>query len=431
MRNLLHRPWTLAGRHPLRATVIFCALLQLLCATYWVPGFESPNTSAITARRLAADGQYVMFNQRFWGPNAPPDSLRRYELPGGPLFLAAGFRLLPEPLWRFIYVPVTVSMVVSVACFAGWLGGNSLALLTGLVASLQPFLLRHGAVWDDSFLASGLVWFCLALLARRFTGAAPPSRMLRSALLLAAGWAGVTRAESQAILLLVVLLIFLLPAWRRLRVEASAIGVGLLLALSAWGLRNLAVTGEFALGSSHDGISFWEAVGPHARQSLRLGTVEVLSYDPRLMQQHWERTATMSEGEVSRYFTRLGFSYIASHPLDFLKTALFKLVVSLLGLALDQPLGAPRNVVAIAGAVTLYALAVRGWPRLRTLLALPPGAFARPVIAVIALLILVILLLGPTGIRYHLTFDGVLWIAAAAALEPLLDARFRRHSDAQ
>ncbi|MBI3695944.1 MAG: hypothetical protein HY238_14025 [Acidobacteria bacterium] len=78
------------------------------------------------------------------------------------------------------------------------------------------------------------------------------------------------------------------PALRPLRVAAATLSLSVLLALTTSGLRNRLVTGEFALGSSHDGITLWEFNGPYTKQTLCLRQVEALPYDFGIMGQHSE-----------------------------------------------------------------------------------------------------------------------------------------------
>src|SRR5262245_6751213 len=78
--------------------VLACGL-QTISATLQQRSFETPNTSTETAETLVRSGEYAL------GPLSEfPGSPRAYQLPGEPLYLAAGFLLLPPAAWRYLHV---------------------------------------------------------------------------------------------------------------------------------------------------------------------------------------------------------------------------------------------------------------------------------------------------------------------------------------
>src|SRR5258708_15108055 len=148
------REWKVLG-----AMGIFCLALQL-AAVRFVPSFETPNASLLIARNLAEHGSYgcnVCWS-RLHGPDAGSEQgpLRMFHLPGEPLLLAASFRFLPPPVLHYIHIPVTVLLLMTAVYWGLKLGGAAVAITTGVVASLQPFILLHGPVWDDTFLSAAL-----------------------------------------------------------------------------------------------------------------------------------------------------------------------------------------------------------------------------------------------------------------------------------
>ncbi len=395
-------------RGALLAAVVLCTVVQLASASFWVRQFDSPNTATAIARNLSARGRYEGGSPRIWRPySEPSDRFQWFQLPGEPLYLAGVWRLLPEPLHRYAHVPVTALLVASVASVASLIGGARLALATGLVGSLQPFVVLHGPVWDDTFLSAALVWFSVGVVVADIQGSAPRWQLL--ALPLAAGWAAITRLEPQMIFASLAV-IACLPSGRRLRLPAGLAALGVLLALGAWGLRNRAVVGQFQIGSSHDGITLWESNGPYARQAVLRGQVEVLTWDPAIMLPYWQRTRSMTETEADRFFTREALGYVTTHPGQVLLNSVLKFGLSLVGIDPSQPLVSPRNLAAAASAVALLALGLRG------LFLLSPDPLFWRLAGVLALAVTAMLLAGPIGLRYRITADGLLWIGAAAAL---------------
>ena len=431
-------------RRHLALVAVLCAALQAASATWIVTRFETPNASTDYARTLAATGRYeANYGARLWGP-APEragEPLRLYILPGEALYLAAALRALPPQLLRYVHVPVTTLLVVAVAAFAGVVGGPRLAVAAGLVAALQPFVLVHGPVWDDIFLGAALLWAVLACMAARTRAATPqpsppplsPPRLASlAAVAAAAGLASVTRAEVPPMLALVGLAVVTLPSLRAARPEAMSALLGATLALGAWGVRNYVAVGQLSLGASADGITLWEWNGPWTRAAAREGRITELSLDPRVMAPHWAKTRHMSEVEASRYFTRQALRFVATHPGTEVATVARKLLYTATGLRPWVPVRSPRNVVALAANALTFALAaagaaaiVRDRERRRRLA--PVAALVAPLVATEVL----VLLVGPIGLRYRIVLDGVLWTAAAVGVLHLLDRLHARPDPAQ
>ncbi len=408
----------------LAVVAVWCFLSQFIVAT-WVlkdhPRFEAPNYSTTIAWGLLQHGQLAGGQVKLQGPGAdPPAVLRRYQLPGETLYITAAYRLLPASLVLYAHLPITVLLVASVAWVASRIAGPPLGLATGVLASLQPFVVLHGPVWDDAFLAAALVWLIVAVLSSRLGSPNRSATYVLAMLFGAAAWAALARQEAQMILSLLASLAWILPACRPLRRESVAVAGGVLAALLAWGIRNRIVTGEFALGASRDGITLWEWNGPNAR-AVWDGNPEALSYDHEVMRSHWNRVAGRSENDINRYYLGQIREHVWQHPFDTLTTSLSKLSLSLAGVAVQKPLTGARNLVALGSNTLLILLALRGLSLLRRILHPAARLIARWFFPLIALPVLAALLVGPVGLRYRIALDGVLWIAAALAALDLLD----------
>jgi len=420
-----------SSRRRFAAIAALSVALQLASATWLVSDFDTPNASTTVARSLATGGRYAVADGgRLWGPSSPHarDSLRYFVLPGEPLYLAASFKVLPEPLHHYIHLPVTALLIASVTAFAAVVGGARLALATAIVASLEPFVVVHGPVWDDTFLAAALQWSALALLATVLHGdRAPRSLQTAGAIAAAAiaiGAAAVVRGDVPLFVALLVLVAWRTPALRALRWPVVYCAVASAVALIAWGARNHAVVGSFALGSSHDGITLWESNGPYTSAALERGQVMMLSGQPDLMEELWSDTRVMSEPEANRYYSKRALQYVAAHPIKELQLMARKAFFTLTGLRPELPLASPRNLVGVASNIITFLLAAIG---IRALLQDRQRARRiRPFLLMLLPLVLtgvVAVLIGPIGMRYRIATDGVLWIVAGMGVLGIVGER--------
>ena len=415
--------------------VFLCLALQIASATWLVKDFDTPNASTIVARSLVARGRYaVAFGGRLWGPSSPHarDSLSYFVLPGEPLYLAASFEIVPERLHPYIHLPVTMLLLAAVTAFAAMVGGARLAVATAAIASLEPFVVVHGPVWDDTVLAAALQWSALALLARMLYGGwpplSPPYRVARAGAAIAIGLAAVVRGDVPLFIALLALVVWRTPALHPLRWPVIYCALASAVALTAWGARNQAVVGSFALGSSHDGITLWESNGPYTAAALERGQVMMLSGQPDLMHAFWSDTRDMSEPEANRYFAEQAVRYVVAHPLDELLLMTRKAFYTLTAIRPELPVTSSRNLVGIAANVVTFVLAALGAAVL-----LRDRERARRISSLLLILLpllltgLLAILIGPIGMRYRIAIDGVVWIFAGMGLLRIADSW--RHPD--
>lgn len=404
-----------------------------MVARFLVTSFDTPNVSVEIARNLAANGTYVCneCGTRLYGPISPGEKpLRMFLLPGEPLYLAACFRYLPDSLLRYIQLPFTVLLVLAASYVAQKLAGTLISVLVGVLATLEPFFVLHGPVWDDTFLGAALVWAIFALLFAALDDArgsvAAWRRPLRVGLIVVlAGYASITRFSSALVLLAVGLTILVLRQLRPIRIEGLAAIAAVGLALTAWGCRNYSVFGQFAIGSSHDGISFWESVYPSAREALLTrGQTERLN-DER-MQDDFARTSSMGELDANRYFLRRAVGYVLAEPADVARTAVVKIGVGLLGLKMEEPLLSARNLVAGLSNSILLILAAFGAGTLQLSAGRPQRMLWRCVAGSSLLVFVALSAFGPVGLRYRVGLEPVLWILASCCLMRMAGRLLRR-----
>lgn len=401
----------------------FCAVLQLLSATFLVHDYETPNGSTVIARHLAATGELSLPSFHRPVRIAPEDRqqpIRAFHLPGEPALLAAGFRVLPSGLHRYIHVPVTVLFVTAVAAVAFVLFGPRTAAATGAIASLDPFIVYHGPVWDDAVLVAALEWSILAIVTTQLAGMRV-ARPWVAAVGVMAGYAALTRLQPQFELALIGAALVVVPLWQPARRLGIAALIGISVAICAWGVRNLLVLGTFFLGTSHDGQTLWQHNHARARESiLQTGIAQTLA--------PIDHPASGSEIDVDRAFKRDAIDYLRRHPGDATITASLKVTVSILGIDFGSR-SRLRNAIAAASNAVLLVLTALGYRVWRRQFAVDPVAgylvWCGAIIVGVTLLMLAI---GPVGIRYRIAATGFGYLLAALALSAVPWSRWRSRS---
>ena len=388
---------------------------QALSAAFAVRSFESPNTASLIAGQLAETGRYEVPNwYRAQDANAGAAAapLRAYHLPGEVIYLASAFRVVPRALWPFLHVPVTALLVFTIAAVGLAIGGRTVALFAGLAASVDPFMLAHGPVWDDVFLGAALAWavFAIVLTASSSGAGQPALRSWRVWIAGAcAGWAAITRAEFELVLALVAVGLLLRPKWRPLRAFGAAILVGVVVASAAWAVRNASVLGRVVLGSTHDGVTLYESNSAHASDAIsKFGEAggTGLYYEPRT----FAARAASGEVDANQAFLRDAIGYGVAHPVAVAGTSVFKLAVSLSGIDLGQPIGRVRNLAALARCAVLLVLGALGlWRWQRRSIAAGETPFGL-VLAATSIATCGVLLAGPVGERYWIAAAGFLYV---------------------
>jgi len=399
---------------------LLTALLQTAGATWLVSDPASPNVADGIARELVTRGDYAV---DVWYPTlegpTPAKSwrLRAFQLPAEPLYLAAGFRVLPAGAHPYLHVPVTVAFVAAVALIAFLLGGRRCALAVGLVANAYPFIVKHGAVWDDAFLGAALLWTVAGAVMAEYwqRPSSIPVWVRHGVVAVLAAGAALARLEEQWLLAILALVPFAIQSLRAFRPGAVAAGAGLVAGLAMWTIRNWVVLGAVLIGTTHDGQAWWQSNHAEAREAILADGVTMSRLLTRV-------PPDFDELQINAYMRAKGFEYLRRQPIDAAKTAALKIAVSLSGLDLGQPITTARNVVAGLSNLALFALAVLGirrhgreaWTRPASRLLLVFGI-------AMALLTIGLLATGPVGARYRVTVTGLAFILAGAAVTKRLD----------
>ena len=384
-----------------------CAVVQLLSATWLVSDFTTPNVSGEIAEHLVATGEYAV------------GDARAYHLPGEPLLIAAGLRL-PSALRRYLHLPVVLLFVGSVTATAFAVLGPRVAVIAGGLATMDPFVVAHGPVWDDAMLAASLEWLVIAMLVSAVPAHASregaPVRATALVAGVAAAGAAITRSHSQLLLAGMVIVTWSRRRFASARGPALAAALGVTLAIGAWGWRNTVTIGAFITGSTHDGKTLFESTYATARGAILEHGVAQRFEPGQLPPQVLNPVA--GEVAMNRYFMSEALGYIASHPFDVIVTAVFKTMVSFSGVDFGRPLTSARNLVAVTSNVALLCAALAGvaaWKR-HSASATDRGRLMSGAALTMALATLTLLAAGPVGLRYRISLAGFFYLAAALAL---------------
>jgi hypothetical protein len=404
-----------------------CLLIQVASATFLVRDVESPNAATRIARTLAAgEGYAIAPLPGGRDPLSVADPPRRaYHLPGEPLYLALGLRVLPGSLHRYLHVPIAMILIVAITVVALAAAGPRVAITAGVLASVDPFIVAHGPVWDDLFLASAAEWTLFAIAARQFHRVTSPGPRARrdiapgsvtalAVVVLIAAVAAVTRMQSQALIGAAGLAAIVLPRARGIRWMGAAALVGIVIGVGAWSVRNQIVLGTPLAGTTHDGKTLFESTYATARATILTHGV-AQNYDWVSAPPSLAGVERLDELEADRRFARAAWQYIRDHPFDVAVTGLFKIGVSLLGIDFSKPIRAPRNLVLITVNALLLVLGVWGlvvWKRHQ------PEAtrFIVALAAIATCVTLLFLAAGPVGLRYRIGLTGFLYLGVAAWL---------------
>ncbi len=387
-----------------------------------------PNAALAIASNLAASGRYEGGNwQRLKGTVVPSDPpLRSYHLPGEPVYLAAGLALHRPALFTYWHVPVAVLLVVAAAAVALALFGPDAALVAGLIAALDPLMVIHGPVYDDTFLGAALFWLVAAIALSRWVTTRLPRNAARSnvswivtaALVILSGWAAVTRTEALVAVVGIAVGCLAIPGLRVLRSTGLAIAFGVILAVGAWGERNAIVQHHFMTGSSHDGVTLWESTEPNAMRALALGQVDALSADSSIIGTIWQQAAGKDEVGANQVFVHAAMQEMRDDPIRVAAFGVRKIGISIAGVRPELPIGTARNLVSILSTLVLVCVAATGAARVARVARKrdPVRHLAGVGACLLALELLGVLALGPVGLRYWILWRPVLWILASLAL---------------
>ncbi len=164
---------------------------------------------------------------------------------------------------RLLQALVGLCAVALVAGLAGRIAGPGGAVAGAAIAAVYPPI-----AWLSGYVLSEPLYSALALAVVWLLHVVPAGAARRVPAALATFAAGVLAGVA---VLTKELMVFFLPfaavwlLWRRGRIPALALAVGVALVLTPWIARNYAVHGRFVLTASHGGVTFWTGNNPLAR----------------------------------------------------------------------------------------------------------------------------------------------------------------------
>lgn len=228
---------------------------------------------------------------------------------------------------------------------AAWLAA-ALAALTGLFTFYEALLFQAAL---DPFLASA----SLLALARALSRGGPRRYLLCGLLF------GIATLNRPNFALAAACLALALLAARRMR-PAALLLAGVLAGLAPVAIRNVVVTGEWALVSSQGGLNFYIGNGEGATGFYRQvrgirPTIDGQALDARRVA---ERAAgrSLSDTEVSDYFYDQAWSWIRQHPASALALVARKLGYAFIAQHIALPYSYPFYAYDAGTALRFYAV---------------------------------------------------------------------------
>lgn len=337
------------------AAVAAAVLLRVVFALfYWVdqPLTRDEREYLSLARSLAA-GRGFVYDDVVLSERVEPFG----RAPGYPAFLAlvGGGRDVTAS------VPASVKVAQAllgglgvwlVAALAARLAGDRAARIAAAIAAVYPPL-----VWISAYAFSEALCWPFGLLVAWLFDRALATRS-RAAWLMA----GVGALTGATILIRGGMLLFagLAGLWllaSRRRVAAIAFGLGALLVLAPWTIRNQQHHGRFVLVASEGGVTFWTGNHPLAIGDGDMAANPALKIDSqRLRAEHPQLT----EEQMEPVYYREAFSWIRQHPVAWLTLEARKAFYFVVPIGPSYTLHSGRYValsVLSYGAVLPFALA--------------------------------------------------------------------------
>ena len=185
--------------------------------------------------------------------------------------------------------------------------------------------------------------------------------------------------------------------------------------MAGWGVRNALVFGTLVLGTSHDGVTLWQSNHSRAIESiLETGTTQTLA--PPI------RDPGGDELDISGTLRRDALAYLQTNPGEAIVTGAMKIGVSVVGV--DFGSTRPwRNVIAASSSVLLCVAAVVGWRRWRWDQSDGSSHALKWCAVIVSAVTLVMLAMGPVGIRYRIVATGFAYLFAGIGLSEMLTER--------
>ena len=313
------------------------------------------------ARSLTAGHGFVYDDAVRSGPVDPFG-----RAPGYPLFLAlvgGGLRItesVPASV-RVAQAVVGTAGVLLVGLLATRLAGRRAGLAAAIIAACYPPL-----VWISTYAFSEALFWPLGLfIAWLFDGLVrdertSPRQHLRLALVcgLLTGAAVLVRPA----------MLFFIPLaglWllRKQRLAATVVfGLGTIVVIAPWTIRNYSHYGRFVLVASEGGVTFWTGNHPRARGEGDLAANPDLKREQLALR---ARYPALSEEEMEPIYYREALDWMKSRPIDWLVLEARKVFYLIVPIGPSYTVHSPRYYLAsmISYGVVLV-LAIAGFARL-------------------------------------------------------------------
>jgi len=197
---------------------------------------------------------------------------------------------------------------------AAWIAAL-LAAFTGLFTFYEVLILQSSV---DAFLTAAALW-CLGAGVPAEAGNYKIEYAHRSVFLAGVIWGVQTLNRPNVLIAVLGVALVMLIVLRRVK-PAALLVTGLVLGMAPVAIRNVVVSGEWTLVSSHGGLNFYIGNNPTATgfyQNVPGVTPSIVGQEKdtrRIASQALGRPAT--DAEASRYFFGLARTWIREHPAD-------------------------------------------------------------------------------------------------------------------
>jgi tetratricopeptide (TPR) repeat protein len=280
-------------------------VLQLHAHPLLQPAEGLDSQAYVELARRVAGGDLALGSEPFFV--AP---LYAYVL--GLLLAVSGGSLLFAKIVQAALGTAAVGLIAATA--SRWQGARA-AWMAGALAAVTGLFTFHEAVILQAALDPFLTALALFLLARALPEAAPTRLAVAGA---AFGLFALNRPNALGAAAVVAIALIARRGTTRRWAQGTAFAAGVALAIAPAALRNLAVSGEPVLVSSHGGLNFYignnaQADGTyHAVPGITPNIAGQARDATRLAEQ--EEGRTLTAGGVSRHFTRKAWDWIRSEP---------------------------------------------------------------------------------------------------------------------
>jgi len=233
------------------------------------------------------------------------ETLKAYRPPVYPLFIAilvnCGFGIVGI---RIVQAIISAATSVLIYLLGKRVFSERIAILAGFIASFYPFFIFYtGFVLTETLFIFFMVAAVFSFI-KIFDSRSVPVYGIITGLI--TGIAGLCRPTMEAFFpFALIFVLFTVGSYRSRLLKVLFVGIGFILALSPWIIRNFVVLGRFVPGTTMGGAVFWEGNNPYSEGGP-------CRYFPEGI---WQ----IDESRRDSIFYRITLDHIKQNPRRFIK----------------------------------------------------------------------------------------------------------------